>query len=64
MAGKSLRAAPLWADRYHKKPDVSIEYSVIIKNTRILHYQVFDRHLPVGHFIRLQFWGNPGTVSG
>jgi hypothetical protein len=57
MAGKSLIAAPLWAERYHHKPDVSIGYTVIVKNTRILHYQGFAGYLPVGYYFQLQFSG-------
>jgi hypothetical protein len=57
MAGKSLIAAPLWAERYHYKPDVSIGYTVIVKNTRILHYQGFAGYLPVGYYFQLQFSG-------
>jgi hypothetical protein len=48
MARKSLIAEPLWAERYQNKLVCLHAIKVIIKNTKILHYQGFSGHIPAG----------------
>jgi hypothetical protein len=45
--GKSLVAAPLWADRYHLQPEVFHLLPHTIAKTQTLHQQGFATLMPV-----------------
>jgi len=51
MVSENLIAAPLRVERYHRETVHFQTIIVMMKNTRILHYQVFAGHIPAMRYV-------------
>jgi hypothetical protein len=57
MVGKSLMAAPLWAERRRNQPGYFHPSPHNRKKTQILHHQDFDDHMSDDSTLHMHFVG-------